>query len=401
MNCASTSIAFTIIALASCLAGEPPIRGRTESRARIALDQGAALFRELANHLESSHVRTAAELPDLAGVENTLKMLSTVTTDIPANDELPAGFIADFEKFKASLPSSIVIEAEDGSPFLLPDSNGTPVRYYFVEEDLALNELELTLFHQQSLELARFAKTDQARREAFQNSFTSADPSLSPLVQAPLRAQTEQNKVVRWVPGSTITYCVLKWTFNSNAARYELVKSNMQKACRDWEGSCNIKFQHVESFDSAPRGTVYPLDGAGKRGVLFVVANYDIGTTIARAFFPNDSINKRLLLVDPDEYFNTTIDKIGVLRHELGHVLGFRHEHISPDAPAWSSSFCSLESSAGSTAVTTYERASVMHYPCTAKLKGGPLSENMKLEITNLDKIGAQAVYGARQAGPG
>jgi len=45
----------------------------------------------------------------------------------------------------------------------------------------------------------------------------------------------------------------------------------------------------------------------------------------------------------------------GVFRHELGHVLGLRHEHIR--APG---TFCTEDSSWRG--VTAYDSASVMHY---------------------------------------
>jgi hypothetical protein len=374
---------------------EAPIRGRKESRARVFLDQNAAMLREVARQMEAPLDRGNEKSLNFAKIRSEIRTLRIVTDDAPAAEELPAGFTTDFDAFKRGLPASTVFEGDDGTVFLSPTEGATPVSYYTVEEDLALNELELTVFHGQMLQLAQVAAKSRVGQLPFPTSFTSADPAASPFVQTPLRSQTEQNRVVRWVPGSTLTYCVLKWSFGSNE-QYELVKSNMHKACEDWEKTCNIKFQHIESLDLVPRGTTFPLDANGKRKVLFIVANIDIGTTIARAFFPNDALSKRLLLVDPDEYFETEIDKVGVLRHELGHVLGFRHEHISPNAPAWSSAFCSLEPPTNSTEVSGgYDRASVMHYPCTAKLKGGPLRENMKLEITNLDIIGAQAVYGA------
>ena len=47
----------------------------------------------------------------------------------------------------------------------------------------------------------------------------------------------------------------------------------------------------------------------------------------------------------------------GVLRHELGHILGFRHEHIRPEAAAPE---CS--ENPNWRALTTYDSASVMHY---------------------------------------
>jgi len=72
-----------------------------------------------------------------------------------------------------------------------------------------------------------------------------------------------------------------------------------------------------------------------------------------------------------------------VLRHELGHVLGWRHEQIRSEAPA----ICPDEDTANTVDLTQYDPQSVMHYFC-----GGVGSRD--LAITDVDKIGSQKVYG-------
>lgn len=369
--------------------GNAPVTGRKESRAIIAMDKD-----------EWTLSKGSIWRPPYVRNLQTLRSFSIGAANSSSSEPSPKGIPSDFEQFKSKLNSTTLFQDEEGTPFLLANDKAMPVRVYFVEEDLALNELELRLFHQQSLTMAGLSDSRSGAGRPFSTSFTSADPAASPRVQSRLRAAVEEDRIVRWIPGSTLTYCILKWTFDSNNAHYELVKSNMQIACRDWMNTCNIRFQHLEALDTLPRGTVFPVDSNGKRKVLFVVANMDIGNAIAMSFFPNDSIGKRLFLVDPDEYFGTTVDKIGILRHELGHILGFRHEHISPDAPVWTSDFCRGESSANSTAITRFDRASVMHYPCASRLMGGALPANLRLEITDLDRSGSQAIYGPPNGSP-
>ncbi len=70
----------------------------------------------------------------------------------------------------------------------------------------------------------------------------------------------------------------------------------------------------------------------------------------------------------------------GILRHELGHTLGFRHEHTRPEAGT-----C-FEDTAWR-ALTAYDASSVMHYPqCNGTQTGD-------LVLTDLDRQGATALY--------
>ena len=397
-----------------------PIRGRRESRAKVIMAREFEMLKTNIqaisiglNALQSASPPLApkAPSPQELSANDSLKQIvdavneisasrfhfpsnSTVGTEhsfaFPSRTEPPE----DFDTFRAALPSFLSYEGSDGSVFLSPTNGSIPMRYSIVEEDLPVDELELSLYFQQAIELKRIGLIRTGVPSKFATSLTAADPSASPLTQTPLRAATERGSVIRWVPGSTLKYCILKWTFGTDIANYKLVKSNMAAASRDWEQSCNIHFEHIEELDNSPRNIVFPTNADGTRKVLFVVVQRDIGTAIAMSFFPNDAIFKRLLWINPNSYYSTSINKVGILRHEIGHILGFRHEHISVSAPVWSSSFCSGESATNSLEVVAYDRASVMHYPCESLLRGGVLRENFELKITNLDQKGAEAIYG-------
>jgi hypothetical protein len=143
--------------------------------------------------------------------------------------------------------------------------------------------------------------------------------------------------------------------------------------------TCGVIFQHLPGLD----------DNVALRtsqATVFHVRSFDArGRFIAAAFFPNDPQERRRVLVDPS-YFHTDLlfDQIGVLRHEFGHVLGFRHEHIRSGAPPE----CPKETLVDTIDLTVrYDPQSVMHYFC------GSVGSKA-LAITELDREGARKLYG-------
>ncbi len=227
------------------------------------------------------------------------------------------------------------------------------IKYFIIEGDLLLNEYEYMQY----------------------KIYKSLDKDTSEL-EPKLVGEIRDNKVVKWENGHILKYSVMRKSFRTNK-EYEIVRDNIKKATNEWEQTCNIKFYHDDSKDNT-NSTIPSGD------LTFVVLGFDSRSKfIASAFFPYYSINRRRILIDPS-YFTTSFDKVGVLRHELGHVLGFRHEHIRSNAPL----VCQGESTTGTIDLTKYDPKSVMHYFC-----GG--MGNIKLEITEVDKLGSQSIYGA------
>jgi hypothetical protein len=238
------------------------------------------------------------------------------------------------------------------------------VTYWRVEGDILLDEKELRQYaqHREAVIAAQIAN-----REAG-----------IPLV-ANVETVTEGDKIVRWAPGLELSYSVLRRTFTiGGKAGYQLTVNSLRRATADWEKTCGVKFAHKVELDDS--------DSLRPEGVLFVVREVDAkGQVIAAAFFPGDPPDRRHVIIDPSFYKpDLEYDKVGVLRHELGHVLGFRHEHIRPETPPG----CPDEDTYGTIVLTKFDPRSVMHYFC-----GGVGSK--ELAITDLDKAGAQRMYGS------
>lgn len=186
----------------------------------------------------------------------------------------------------------------------------------------------------------------------------------------------DNNRIVRWAKGLILTYSVLKASF-ADTTQYQTVVEQMRAATGAWEAACGINFAHLAAFDDGSQPTT--------PGPLFYVRGENTnGELIAAAFFPNDPPTERRIIIDP-VFFAPSLgfNPVGVLRHELGHVLGFRHEHIRSEAPP----ICPDESLDQTIDLTVYDPQSVMHYFC------GNVGST-ELELTELDRQAARSLYG-------
>lgn len=241
--------------------------------------------------------------------------------------------------------------------------------FYVAEGDTLLDGEKLRIYAEVR---EQEIKAREAARRAAEAGFGAA------YVEEPSRglvAMTNGKNPIRWRPGLALTYRVARESFGGSEDNYRLVVDSMRAACAAWEETCGIDFEHRAALDTRP--------GVDREGLLFVVRQFDAGGKfIAAAFFPNDPVERRRVLIDPS-YYTTGFDKVGVLRHELGHVLGFRHEHIRNEAPP----VCPNESLWDAKVLTAYDPTSVMHYFC------GGVGTNA-LQISALDRRGARAIYG-------
>lgn len=163
-----------------------------------------------------------------------------------------------------------------------------------------------------------------------------------------------------------LTYLVDTASFRS-MSEANLTRAAMQVATRDWVNACpecGISFTEVAPADVT----------AGRMRPSFVVRYRHLANgPIARAFFPTWADDDHFLEVFPDFFSpNMGFDRAGVIRHEVGHILGYRHEHIL-GVPG-----CYLED-ANWRQLGPYTPNSVMHYFC-----GGGGSFDMTLRVNDV-----------------
>ena len=168
----------------------------------------------------------------------------------------------------------------------------------------------------------------------------------------------------------SLTYCV-STKFGS---RHGDVVNAMAGGAGLWEAaSSKVNFVYV----AAQNGSC----NTRNKSVLFSVEPVSTTQYIARAFFPSTPKRSRNVLIDDSIWTSGSWTPTNILGHELGHTLGFRHEHTRPE-----SGTCFEDNNWRP--LTPYDSASIMHYPqCNGT--------SDDLSFTSSDGNGVRAAYGS------
>jgi hypothetical protein len=182
--------------------------------------------------------------------------------------------------------------------------------------------------------------------------------------------------------GRKLTYAIDMPSFEfAPSGAYEEVRNAISAAGTAWEDlcpECGIEFLLDESTDPEQGDTWFIV----RYKNLDEIERIFFQGLAATAFFPHDITERRYLNIYPS-YFEMEYDRIGLFRHELGHVLGYRHEQTRGVKGCTKDR---AEEEVGWKELTDYDPRSVMHYVCGGR-------GDYKLEFTASDREGHRRLY--------
>jgi serralysin len=202
-----------------------------------------------------------------------------------------------------------------------------------------------------------------------------------------------------------IRYCVSDQFVNFSPFSKTPIITAMATATAAWQSVANVQFFYLSAFDSACTDATSGVDfavvpstdpnysGCAANKMMWVAPAGGTGCPVSGPFSSSSAFGVLAVNLPLKQSFMSTN---GLLMHELGHIMGFRHEHpFGPNgcggepqtSPAnqFDIGFRDLNGTPGN---PSYDQPSVMHYPGKC---GKP---NMDYSLSILDGVGCRVVYG-------
>jgi len=205
-----------------------------------------------------------------------------------------------------------------------------------------------------------------------------------------------------------IRYCVS----NDFGTGKSMWADRIREAASAWEDVTNVRFTYLSEFDDACTSTTAEVD--------FAAVRYDAlqgYCGLSKLGWNTCAISSTsrvtgVLVIDTDLAFGVAaapnVTTIGALRHELGHMLGLRHEHpwrsviATPCGSATENPTVPLLDTTGiQLGNEEYDWNSVMHYPYDGTPAGSfncGGNRESDLSITVFDQHSIQVLYGMHPA---
>jgi hypothetical protein len=165
-----------------------------------------------------------------------------------------------------------------------------------------------------------------------------------------------------------LSFC-LSPVFRQN---YEKIESALRFAAAQWMSYGNIDFRLEDDIS---------CDNKVRKVLFRVVPTARQAKWRARAFFPSSEAVKRKIEINR-RFANSPQPELNrLMLHELGHVLGLRHEHIRDEAGGECREKMEFQT------ITDYDPLSIMHYARCGK------EGRKNYVLSELDKQGIAILY--------
>jgi hypothetical protein len=172
--------------------------------------------------------------------------------------------------------------------------------------------------------------------------------------------------------------------------------ADLAASTRAWQDIINVRFRYDSTHDASCDKNTPNVDFA----VMFIPATWTYAGCASSKLLWDEAVEgmcagagtlgvkARAQIEDaPAPFENVTVR--GLLRHELGHMLGFRHEHVwAEDQGGCSEAIEAEDFDITGRRLTAYDRGSVMHYAQCDGIAGTDHT------ITRTDGDGARKLYG-------
>ena len=220
---------------------------------------------------------------------------------------------------------------------------------------------------------------DDAELQRVWRDFFASDHRMDPHLPELVQSETGLGVVTSPLISSgalgdrDLTYCLSN---DFTAAQQTIVANCLAIAANTWRPWTGVRFRYVPDENALCTRQNNRVDFHVRP--LTASEQADLPTRLADTFLPGRPRSMRRLRIRPSIIANDARFR-GLLLHELGHMLGFVHEHaVRPDTGCFNPN-------ASGTMVTPYDSSSIMHYDWCNGARGHALSR--------LDQLGAQCVY--------